>query len=233
MLKRIGFIMALTIFCCAPVCAAIFDDAAVDKFSSLNDEQVTRAAALKIMLRHASVGQCISQGLDSLYEQNIMYDRTNFAFQARGNPGWRAKIRDFTDQVREQAADFDAFNMKFCYIDTDASAAAYIEAMEDLEANYPNKLFVWWTMPLTASGSAQTRAFNKAVRNYTKEHNKVLFDIAAIESHHEDGSPCVRNGLECLCPEYTQDGGHPNRAASLRLAKAYWVLADRLSDMVK
>ncbi len=232
MIKKIIVLLLLLAVCSVPSLAAIvIDRSAVEEFDSLSPSQIMEAAGVKIMLRHASVGQCLSGGLDALGESDGLYDRSNFVFQSRGNPGWQAKIQDFIDETNQQAADFDALSMKFCYIDTTASAALYIKAMERLQADHPDKWFVWWTMPVVASGDARIRIFNKTVRAYAKAHDKILFDIASIESHHEDGSACLKRGLESLCPEYTGDGGHPNREGSLRLAKAYWVLASRLSGL--
>jgi hypothetical protein len=231
--KIIVCLLVGSIYCAQALAAAVIDYKNVGEFSSLSGSRVLEAAGVRIMLRHASVGQCISSGLDALMETDGLYDRGNFVFQARGNPGWPAKIGDFVDQVNLQASDFDAFNMKFCYIDSAASASAYIKAMERLQAGQPGKLFIWWTMPLTVARDTRAQSFNRTVRTYAKAHNKVLFDIASIESHHEDGSPCVKQAIECLCPEYTEDGGHPNHAASLRIAKAYWVLADRLAGQVR
>lgn len=229
----VGCLLLLVVGCLPALAATIVDYKAVAEFSSLSAQQVLEAAGVRIMLRHASVGQCISSGLDALRDTDGIYERGNFDFQARGNPGWPAKIEDFVDQVNLQEADFDAFSMKFCYIDSAASAAAYIKAMERLQSDHPGKLLVWWTMPLTVSRDAGAQSFNKAVRAYAKAHNNILFDIASIESHHEDGSPCVKQAIECLCPEYTEDGGHPNHSASLRIAKAYWVLAERVAGLVR
>ncbi len=227
--KALSLLLSLIFFSAPSFASVIIDHTAAKKFDSLSSLQVLSAAQVRILLRHASVGQCISAGLDALGPD---YDRTNFAFQPRGNPGWQAKIDDLAAQVKNQRADFDVFSQKFCYIDAGASPAAYIKAMEQLQAAYPGKLFVWWTMPLTTAGDAKAQAFNKAVRAHAKANNRILFDIAAIESHHANGKPFVKHGFECLCPEYTEDGGHPNRAASVRLAKAYWVLASRLAELV-
>jgi len=71
--------------------------------------------------------------------------------------------------------------------------------------------------------------FNIGMRKYAVENNKYFFDIADIESHHQDGTLCTTSGVESLCPEYTFDGGHPNALGMQRLAKAWWVMMARLA----
>lgn len=78
---------------------------------------IAQAAAIKMMFRHASVGGNISNGLYALAAQNSKYNRANWSFQDRGNPGWQAKVDEFDVQVAAQAATQDILSMKFCYID--------------------------------------------------------------------------------------------------------------------
>lgn len=162
------------------------DYLSLPEFDTLTPAQIQAAAALKIMFRHASVGSNINDGLNALAASNPLYNRANFSFQARGNPGWQAKIQDLIDQTQIQLANFSIFSMKFCYIDTNADVNAYIQAMENLEAAYPSKKLVWWTMPTNTSGDNQ--AYNNVLRVYATAHNKVLLDIASVEPHHADGN---------------------------------------------
>jgi hypothetical protein len=209
----------------------LINNASVDNFDGLTASQINAAKALRSMLRHASVGGLISDGLDKLQIANSKYDRTNFSFQARGNPSWQDKLDDFTDQVADQQASFDVFGMKLCYIDQNAEADTYIDEMNAMEAAHPTKVFVWWTEPTeTNTNLALHAAFNDAVRAYAAAHDKILFDIAAIESHHANGSACTSGGKEDLCSEYSLDGGHPNQVGSERLAKAYWVLMTSIAS---
>jgi hypothetical protein len=145
----------------------------------------------------------------------------------------------FVSVVQQRQASYEILGMKFCYVDGwNQDAANYITKMEELEAQYPSKTFIWstsalWNEPGGACDASNPfnscraiRQFNQAVRDYARTHNKPLFDIAAVESN---GGACQVDGYEGLCPQYYSDGGgHPNAAGALRLAKAFWWLMAQL-----
>jgi hypothetical protein len=200
---------------------------------TLSSSQVAEAAAMRLYLEHASVGANIWSGLGDLEAQNSDYNRTNFTFYSRGNPGWEAKIDGFRERVQNETAspgDYDAMMMKFCFIDTDAVFEHYRDQMLSLESSHPDTVFVWWTMPIQTSGSAARDAFNAAVRTYCLANDKILFDIADIECHHADGSPQTDGGYEALCDEYTDDGGHLDETGRVVVAEAFWNLAFAISQ---
>ncbi|MFA4937087.1 MAG: Ig-like domain-containing protein [Patescibacteria group bacterium] len=219
--------------------AIIVDHASVDRFSQIPASVIQSARNLRSLLRHASVGGNINDGLNDLYNQNTIYNRNQWSFQNRGNDGGVAKINDFISQVQIQSGNYDIFAMKFCFIDIDVSTlyAQYRDAMLQLERNYPNKKFVWWTQPLRDGGPpAQViQAFNNNVRSYAAQNNKILYDIAAIESHRADGTLCTSNGYEVPCTEWSRipdgvsDGSHLGVAGRQRAAKAHWYLMARLT----
>lgn len=187
--------------------------------------------ALRMHLRHASVGDNVWSGLTTLAGSNAArYAIPSWSEANRGNPGWLAKLDDFSTYVAAQAGNFDVFQMKFCFIDQDASFTAYRDRMLSLEASYPTKRFVWWTMPIMTSGSdnALRAAFNDQVRAFAAASGKPLFDIAAIESHHADGSAVTSGGVEAMAPEWSSDGGHLNADGSARAAQGMWWLMARL-----
>jgi hypothetical protein len=71
--------------------------------------------------------------------------------------------------------------------------------------------------------------YNQQIRAYAQANNKLLFDLADIESHQANGSACVSGSFDVQCPEWSLDGGHLNDVGSLRAAKAYWYLMARLA----
>jgi len=126
-----------------------------------------------------------------------------------------------------------------------------ISDLEDIERNYPNKKFIYWTTSLARSiGTQQGDDFNNQMRSYARTHNKILFDFADIESHDANSNPCydIRDGVQtcngntgvcedyaddgqnltAICRDYTteKDGGHLGSVAGgeIRVAKAFWVL---------
>ena len=208
-------------------------DAIDHNFATLSSEQVAEAAAVTIYLEHASVGGNISSGLDDLETADSSYDRSNLVFFNRGNPGWQQKIDGFAANLNASTPspdDYDAVTMKYCYIDTGADFAYYRDVMLDLENDFPDTIFVWWTMPLQTSGSSARDAFNAAVRTYCEANDKLLFDIADIESHDPDGNAITQGGYEAMWDDYSSDGGHLSVAGRQRVARAFWHLAYEISQ---
>ena len=210
----------------------IIDHASVDSFSRIPDPALSAAKRLRVMLRIASVGGNIYNGLNALSSRNAKYNHGNWQFQSRGNPGAEAKITDFVNEVAAHYDNFDVLSMKFCFIDARVSFADYRDAMNNLEAEYPSKRFVWWTMPITiGDGASPAReAFNNKVRSYARDNNKILFDIADIESYDTDGQACTYQGYEALCGNYAADIGHLNGFGSQRVAQAFWCLMARIAS---
>jgi hypothetical protein len=182
--------------------------------------------------RHASVGANIWSGLGALAGADAArYAHPSWHETNRGNPGWAAKISDLTTFVAANASSYDVFQMKFCYIDQDASYTAYRDAMLALEAAYPTKTFIWWTIPLMETGAdnALRAAFNQQVRAYCAAHDKPLFDIADIESHDGLRLAVSSGGHEALAADWSSDGGHLNAGGSERVAGAMWWLLARIA----
>lgn len=185
----------------------------------------------------------------SLVIYDSKYDRSLWTFEFHSpppgqNPGWWDKVNLFVTRVNNAA--YDAAGFKFGYVDGftgSAIASQFFMAtnngdifdLEALEAAHPETKIIYWTMGLARSvGTVESTAFNQAMRHYAIEHGKVLMDIADIQSHLPDGTPCYDNagrGLEALCDEYTDElnGGHLNALGRLQMAKAFWVLMAQLS----
>lgn len=188
------------------------------------------ARALRMSFSHASVGGNIWEGLAALATDEA-FAFPNWTENPRGNPGWAAKITDFEAWVADHSDQNDVFQNKFCYIDQDADFATYRDSMVSLEATYPTKTFVWWTMPLETTGAnnALRAAFNQAVRAYCAEHDRPLYDIADVESHTVDGTAVTESGNEALDPAQSSDGGHLNELGAARAAAAQWALMAQLA----
>ena len=120
---------------------------------------------------------------------------------------------------------------------------------------------MYWTSSLSRdAGSAESTAFNATMREYVRLHGGILFDMADILSFTPSGQPCYdnRDGVYYSQPgtnppkeeNYPDDGhnypaicgndvytvetfgGHLNRAAKERLAKAYWVLMAKVAGWI-
>jgi hypothetical protein len=201
----------------------------------MTDEEITAARNTKLYFEHASVGGNISDGLDALAAGNSKYSRTNFVFSNRGNPGADAKADGFYNRLTANTpnpSSYTALMYKFCYIDNggdmDSLFNKVSSQMVDLESKYPENVFIWWTMPLQTTGDANRDRYNLLIRRFCKENNRILFDIADIESHETTGALHTDGGYEAMVDAYSSDGGHLNSTGYNRVAKAFWYMAYRV-----
>jgi hypothetical protein len=254
-MKITGMILILFLFTsCVPPAGEpaftgiIVNHNSVGEFTRLSETDCTRVQSLKVYFQHASVGSNICEGLSDLAsmspsrytlsrfsgtidELNDWYELTGgFGDFSEGNPGWALKMSDFETHVDidQIGSHVDVAMMKLCYIDPDASFAVYRDTMNRLEKKYPDTWFVWTTMPIETTGSAARDAYNQAVRDYCRNNNKILFDIADIESHTPEGIHQIDNSGEALFSGYTSDGGHLEVLGRQQMAKALWVLLSYL-----
>ncbi|MBM2814764.1 MAG: hypothetical protein HW421_1526 [Ignavibacteria bacterium] len=240
----------------------IIDHKSASQFEKIPTEFLSATINLKHMFRHASVGTTIDGGLNCLqgtknnckqYPQ-YKYDRRAWQCQPRGNSGWFGKVDDFVTQVTAQEENFDIFSFKYCYLDGLDQVAEpcggypskpdkikkawdYLkDNMLTVENKYPQKVFVWWTIPLTQIGQYCTDELNKLIRDYCKENKKILFDLADIECHDTTGA-IVKNeqGLEKAfkpyCGEQKPDAAacHPNDFGASIISKAFWVMMAQIA----
>jgi len=210
----------------------IADHTKVD-LSLIPDVALSSASALKVVVRRASVGGNIDGGLTAIQTDSSKYNRSNWVFSDRGNPGWEAKINDLSNYTSAHISEYDVFSMKFCWIDLDAIFACYRDTLLQLESRYPTKRFIWWTMPITRDpdGSESNRQnFNDSVRNYTAAHGKFLFDIADIEAYDTAGvEKTDGSGHELQQDVWSSDGGHLTNTGARRVASAWWWLMARVA----
>jgi hypothetical protein len=206
-----------------------------------------------------------------------LYDRSEWTFELRSG-GWEALVENFVEElVPLYVGSKKVLSFQFTYLNVaegsgiadpdegffvDLAHTGYylnrerwdISDLENLETSYPDKIFIYWTSSLARSiGSREAMDFNQQMREYTQVHGKILFDVADIESHDEEGNACYdnRDGIEycganecenypddgelypAICQDYTTeiDGGHLGSvsAGKIRIAKAFWVLMARIA----
>lgn len=235
-------------------------------FDSIPINFINDAAKIPMMFRHASIGFTIDNALNCLQGTrtspsicnlypDYRYDRRNWIFEPRGNSGWYGKIRDFVAQVAIQIDTYDVFSFKYCYLDGLDQVAepcggsnfnpAFVKKawdslrinMDMLETKYPDKTYVWWTIPLTQPGQRCTDTLNYLIRQYAVTNNKILFDIADIESYDTFGRHLVNSsGWEMafgyFCGEAPPGPScHPNWTGSILIAKAFWWMMASIAGM--
>lgn len=234
----------------------VIDHSCIDgKDNTIPQEFLDKARLKGIYFGHQSVGCNMLDGLDELsntnakrYKIEIVENPQPSWFDSHGGIGHNpigengnpaSKVKDFVDQMNRRGFGHHASAgmMKICFVDItpgtniDSLFSTYRQAMDGLERSCPKTTLVWWTAPIVRAGNNSRReAFNNLVRSYCRSHNKVLFDIADIESCSPTGQKRVINGLPVLDASYSEDGEHPDsHAGKLRLARAYWWLAARLA----
>jgi len=210
---------------------------------------------LDILFYHRFIGDSILLGFDDLiaedplrYEIEIIRDMNIGWFVENNGIGHRAfggfypdnKCVIFNEFMREEhfsdVADIAFFKFSvedfvykswWCDIPADSIwFTFYKPTMEALERDFPEVAFVWWTAPLSDRwGNEEKEVYNTLVRNYCTNSDKILFDLADIESHDTLGQP-VRDvdGFEALFPGYGDDGTLLNDLGQRIIASGLWWL---------
>jgi hypothetical protein len=69
-----------------------------------------------------------------------------------------------------------------------------ISDVQAFQAAHPDKLFFFWTTSLARSiGSSVSTSFNDQTRQYVRNNGQILFDVADILSHDDQGNACYDN----------------------------------------
>ncbi|MGD2093305.1 MAG: BACON domain-containing protein [Candidatus Aminicenantes bacterium] len=105
---------------------------------------------------------------------------------------------------------------------------AYLNAMSQLEAEYPDFTFVYLTG--NAQGAEQNRYNrNNQIRNYCRNNNKFLFDFADLDCWY-NGQQYTEGGIPMEHPHYHGDqAGHTTYESCENKAKAFWWLLARIA----
>lgn len=149
----------------------------------------------------------------------VIYNRSNWDYTELSGT-WQEIVRDFvTIKVPAYINSYDVISFQFSYLNIDEGSTiddvngGFFDAdpgnpnrwdisdLEALEAQHPNKTFIYWTTSLARNiGTVDGTNFNNQMRAYAIENDKILFDVAAIESHDPLGNQCYdsRDGI-CYC----------------------------------
>ena len=195
------------------------------------------------------------RGLDESYVvHDSKYDRSQWTFELHAtpnaNPGWNKKVSYFIERADELQVgqNYEAMINMLAYLDgapgsnlddlffsREEDNEPGIVELEALLQRHPNTQMIWTTLALARIvGGADSASFDEQLRNYVRENGGYLLDIADIESHMPDGTPCLEqedSGYPVLCPQYTTEtrGGHPNALGSQRIARGLWILMSHIA----
>lgn len=233
-----------------PIVIGFTNCAAVSNYSQ---SMMDRIGQLKWYFTHASVGANMMDGLAALHAANPGFYRLSVIPAGaqppascvagavyeydRGNPSWWQKFVDFQTGV-SNGWRYPLVNIamtKLCFIDFNADLHWSLAYLPPLESAYPETLFVHMTIPLTPDQNDenyQRNLFNDGLRAWCLTNNRVLFDIADIESHDTNGAPVgyTYSGQYCqrLYDGYASDQGHLNETGSELAAKGFYALGGAL-----
>jgi len=124
-----------------------------------------------------------------------------------GDLAWEGATRSFLDDWRR--ADINVVIWSWCggvSTNTEEGINIYLNAMNQLEIDYPNVHFVYMTGHLDGTGiQGKLNKNNELIRKFCKENNKILYDFADIESYDPDGVYYLEKGADDAC-NFDSDG---------------------------
>ena len=184
----------------------------------------------------------------------------NGAYEDLGHNGdlaWEGITRT---QLNSPSNDRNFVMWSWCggvYDNTEAGIQIYLDAMNQLEIDYPSVTFVYMTGHLPSPGEddwTNLRNRNNQIRNYCNSNGKVLFDFADIESYNPDGvyffdqgahdncdynsgnwadEWCAAHPGQCppsdLCNNDWEECAHSRCLNCLQKGRAFWWMMARLA----
>lgn len=184
--------------------AAIIIDHNCADISQIPEQWITTAKNnLRISYGHTSHGSQLVTGIDAIRDfKGSPFDFTySYGYSAEiflndyvpsgdlGNPDrttWAQETRDFLNQ---HGNDRNVVMWSWCgQVDgTAAEINTYLTLMNQLEQDFSSVRFVYMTGHLNGSGdSGNVNLRNEQIRDYARNHHKILFDFADIESYDPD-----------------------------------------------
>ena len=131
---------------------------------------------------------------------------------------WSWDSGDYIDRARDMldsAPEATAFMWSWCgeLTDEDMDVQPYLDMMNQLEGEYPHVRFVYMTGHTDGDNHDLDRN-NDRIRQYVREHDKVLYDFADIESFDPAGNYYQYPDDSCTwCYDWCQD--HPEDCQNL------------------
>ena len=154
---------------------------------------------LHISYWHTSHGSQLIDGMTPL--DDFMNNPDIYEFNSDGSDG-ALHIHEEGEDLTDSTNDFDDITRDFlnlnpqyniimwswCGLNKDGTLInQYLNNMNQLESEYPNKFFVYMTAHLEGTGvEGALNTCNEIIRNYCKTNNKILYDFADIESYNPD-----------------------------------------------
>jgi hypothetical protein len=234
----------------APGQAIIADHRAVAEFDSLPVWAVELVKTnCDLFYGHTSHGSQIVTGMGLIREENGLFDYNNGPGTLQmteysddlghnGDTTWVPVTRQRLDQAGSTINVVMWSWCGGCSDNTEEGINIYLQAMSQLEQDYPHVTFIYMTGHLDGTGpSGNLYARNNQIRDYCASHDKVLFDFADIESWDPDGNyypdesdACSWCSVWCaahLCPTCPSGCAHSHCFNCYLKGKAFWTMMAR------
>jgi len=166
----------------------------VDAFESIPAATFDHIRAnYRIYYGHTSHGSQIVTGVGMLAGENSDYESPHFHEPGgdlghNGDITWASTTRAFLDA---HPGDYNVVMWSWCggvSDNTQAGIETYLNTMAQLEADYPDVIFIYMTGHLDGTGrNGNLYARNNQIRAFAAANDKILFDFADIESYDPDG----------------------------------------------
>jgi len=172
--------------------AIIADHLAVSEFESIPDSVIEFIGDLyHIYYVHTSHGSQIVTGVSMIYDEDSTYVPP-YCYEwgddlgHNGDTSWVLNTRSYLDSHPD-------CNMAMfswcggCSDNTEEGINIYLNKMTELEADYPDVVFIYMTGHLDGTGpEGNLYARNNQIRDFCSTNHKILFDFADIESYDPD-----------------------------------------------
>jgi hypothetical protein len=157
---------------------------------------------LRIWYGHTSHGSQITTGMNNLHgyvgdlfgynaagsSGFLSYQEVYGDLGGTGDLGWEVMTRE---QLNDPANDRNVVMWSWCggvSGNTVQGINIYLNAMNQLELDFPDVQFVYMTGHRDIWADANLKARNQQIRDYCIANNKILFDFADIESYDPSGT---------------------------------------------
>ena len=231
--------------------AIVADHTVIEPFELIPETVIeTAKSTYNIFYGHTSHGSQIVSGMEILYDEDGLYafndgeDTLQLSEYSDdlgydGDVSWVPVTRARLDQPDNG---INVVMWSWCGGVSDNTVAGintYLDAMDGLEADYPDVTFVYMTGHLDGTGPAGTLYLrNNQIRDYCVLNDKVLFDFADIESFDPDGNHYPNDDDGCNwcdawcasnpCP-WCASCNHSHCFNCYLKGKAFWWMMARVS----
>ncbi len=223
----------------------VADHKVVGQFSAIPEQSIKKAIeSLKIYYGHTSHGSQLVDGMRML--QSPVYDFRSLRLEETdGDLGHKGDL-DWAEETRDRLGkDGNGINLvvwSWCGGVSDNNSRGidkYLEAMDELEKDYPKIAFVYMTGHLDKRAASTLKKNNQRIRDWCVKNNKILFDFADIESYDPSGKYQANASDACeWCKQWCKTHecppcehcAHSHCFNCYMKGKAFWWLLSRLVE---